>query len=160
MLLGLAVAYRVFPLLIAGYFIIRSQWRPLIFMCLGFAIVVTVTVAVLGIPICASYPTGMRFAMTASWHDPTDVALHGFLLRLFSYTGLQTNSRLQVLQRITVASAQIVIVALAAWPTYQRTQRTRFDQRTYGLWVAPPIAFSPLSWIRYIVLFLLPFVSI
>jgi uncharacterized membrane protein len=27
MFLGLAVAYRVFPLLIAGYFIIRSHWR-------------------------------------------------------------------------------------------------------------------------------------
>src|SRR5229473_708695 len=129
-------------------------------MSLGFAIVVAVTVAVLGIPLRASYPTGMRFAMTASWHDPTDVALHSFLLRLFSYTGLQTNSRLQVLQRITVASAQIVIVALAAWPTYQRRQRTRFDQRTYGLWVAAAIVFSPLSWIHYMVLLLIPFVEI
>lgn len=160
MFLGLAVAYRVFPLLIAGYFIIRSQWRPLIFMCLGFAIVVAVTVAVLGIPLCASYPTGMRFAMTASWHDPTDVALHGFLLRLFSYTGLQTNSRLQVLQRITIASAQIVIVALAAWPTYQRRLRTGFDRRTYGLWVAAALVLSPLSWIHYMVLLLIPFVEI
>lgn len=35
MFLGLAVAYRVFPLLIAGYFIIRSQWRPLMFYVLG-----------------------------------------------------------------------------------------------------------------------------
>jgi hypothetical protein len=129
-------------------------------MSLGFAIVVAITVAVLGVPLCASYPTGVRFAVTAFWHDPTDVALHGFLLRLFSYTGLQTNSRLQVLQRITITSAQIVIVALAAWPTYQRRQRTGFDRRTYGLWVAAAIVLSPLSWIHYMVLLLIPFVEI
>jgi hypothetical protein len=158
--LGLAVAYRAFPVLIAGYFITRRQWRPLIFMALGVAIVVAVTVAALGVPVCVSYPNGMRFAMTAFWHDPTDVALRGFLLRLFSYMGFPTNSRFQVLQRVAIASAQIAIIALAAWPTYQRRQRTRLDRHTYGLWVAATIVLSPLSWIHYMILLLIPFVDI
>jgi hypothetical protein len=35
-----------------------------------------------------------------------------------------------------------------------------FDQRAYGLWVAVAIVLSPLSWIHYMVLLLIPFVQI
>ena len=161
LLLGLAVAYRAFPALIAGYFVIRRQWRPLIFMGVGLAIVGAVTIAGLGLAVCMSYLHGMNFAMSSFKFGPTDVSLRGFLIRLFAYAaGLQPNSRLQLLQRITITSAEIVVVALTAWPTYQRRQLAGFDRRAYGLWVAAAIVLSPLSWIHYMVLLLIPFVEI
>jgi alpha-1,2-mannosyltransferase len=161
LLLGLAGAYRAFPLLIAGYFVIRRQWRPLAFMGVGLAIVGAVTIAGLGMPVCVSYLHGMRFALTAFTLDPADVALRAFLIRLFSYVaGFDLNSRLRLLQHITIAFAQIVIIALAAWPTYQRGQQTGFDRRAYGLWVAAAILLSPLSWIHYMILLLIPFAEL
>ena len=164
LLLGLAVAYRVFPVLIAGYFIVRRQWRPLIFMGFGLAIVGAVTVAALGVPLCASYPDGMRSAMLV-WRDPTDVALRAFFFRVFFYLdGLRPDGRLEVLRFATIATAQIVIVVLTAWPTYkrrgQRGSDRGLDRSTFGLWVAAAIVLSPLSWIHYMVLLLIPFVQI
>jgi hypothetical protein len=160
LLLGLAVAYRVFPILIAGYFIIRRQWRPLIFMGLGLVIVGAITVATLGVPLCASYVDGMQSAMLV-WRDPTDVALRAFCFRVFFYLdGLPPDGRFEVLRFVTITTGQIVIVALTAWPTYQRRRQAGLDRRTFGLWVAAAIVLSPLSWIHYMVLLIIPFVEI
>jgi len=161
LLLALAGAYRAFPVLIAGYFAVRRQWRPLIFMGVGLVILGAVTIAGLGLTVCLSYVQGMRFAMTTFTFDPADVALRGFLIRLYSYVfGLRMDGHLEVLQRITIVSAQIIIVALAAWPTYQRRQQAGLDRRAFGLWVAAAIVLSPLSWIHYMLLLLIPFVEI
>jgi len=154
------VAYRVFPILIAGYFIIRRQWRPLIFMGLGLVIVGAITVATLGVPLCASYVDGMQSAMLV-WRDPTDVALRAFCFRVFFYLdGLPPDGRFEVLRFVTITTGQIVIVALNAWPTYQRRRQAGLDRRTFGLWVAAAIVLSPLSWIHYMVLLIIPFVEI
>jgi hypothetical protein len=161
LLFGLAVAYRAFPALISGYFVVRRQWRPLIFIGVALAIIGVVTVAGLGIPVCAGYLHGMNFAVSAFRLDPADVSLRGFTIRLFSYVaGLQPNTRIQILQRITITSGEIVIVGLAAWPTYQRRQRVGLDRRAYALWIAAAIILSPLSWIHYMILLLIPFVEI
>lgn len=161
LLLGLAVSYRAFPLLIAGYFILRRQWRPLIFTGIGFGLAIAVTVAGLGIPLCVSYIHGMRYAVTAFWYDPADVALREFIIRLFSYGARpQPDIRMRMLEYIIIVSAQIFIIALAAWPTYQSRQRPGFDRGGYGLWVVAAILLSPLSWIHYMVLLLIPFVEI
>ncbi len=161
LLFSLAVAYRAFPILIAGYFVLRRQWRVLIYMGCGLTLVGAATVAMLGLPVCISYASGARFAATAFWYDPANVSLHGFLDRLFFYAvGPAPSWLLQILHFVTVASAETAILALAVWPTYQRRQRPGLDRPTYALWVASSIILSPLSWIHYMVLLLIPFAEI
>ena len=161
LLLAIAAAYRAFPILVAGYFIVRRQWRPLFFMSAGLAFIGAITLAGVGIPVCLSYLHGMRFALTAFTSDPADVALRGTVIRLFSYVfGQNLGGFLEVFQRITITFAQVGILFLAAWPTYIRSHRKGLDERTYGLWVATAIVLSPLSWIHYMLLLLIPFVAI
>jgi alpha-1,2-mannosyltransferase len=161
LLLGVAIAYRAFPIVIAGYFVIRRQWRPLAFTGIGLAVAGVVTVAGLGIPVSVSYLHGMRFAITGFRLDPANVSIRGFLIRMFSYLdGYQLDDRMLLLQNITIVTAQIVTVLLVAWPTYQRRDLEGFDRRSYGLWIVAAIALSPLSWIHYMTLLLIPFVEI
>ena len=161
LLLSLAVAYRTFPILIAGYFVIRRQWRVLICMGCGLALTGAVTVAMLGLPVCIGYVSGMRFAATAFWQDPANISLKGFLERFFFYAGGPApGGLLQLLHFVSVVSAEIVILALAVWPTYQHRLRPDLDRPTYALWVAASIVLSPLSWIHYMVLLLIPFAEI
>ena len=161
LLLGLAAAYRAFPILMAGYFVIRRQWRVLIYMACGLALTGAATVAMLGLPICISYASGARFAVAASWQDPANVSLRGFLHRSFFYAGgPASGANLQILHFVTLISAEIAILALTAWPTYQRRSRPDLDRPTYSLWVAASLVLSPLSWIHYMILLLIPFAEI
>jgi hypothetical protein len=161
LLLSLAVAYRAFPILVAGYFVVRRQWRVLIYMGCGLSLVGAATVATLGLQVCISYVSGARFATTAFWQDPANVSLHGFLDRFFFYAGGPApGGLLQILHFVTIMSAEIVVLALTVWPTYRRRQRPDLDRPTYALWVAASIVLSPLSWIHYMVLLLIPFAEI
>jgi hypothetical protein len=158
LLLSLAVAYRAFPILMAGYFVVRRQWRVLIYMSCGLALIGAATVAMLGLPTCVGYVSGMRFATTAFWQDPANVSLRGFLDRFFFYAcGPARGGLLELLHSVSMVSAEIVILALAVWPTYQRRLRPDLDRPTYSLWVVASIILSPLSWIHYMILLLIPF---
>ena len=160
-LLSLAVAYRAFPILMAGYFVVRRQWRVLIYMSCGLALIGGATVAMLGLPVCVGYVSGMRFATTAFWQDPANVSLRGFLDRFFFYAGGPARGGLlELLHSVSMVCAEIVILALAVWPTYQRRLRPELDRPTYSFWVAASIILSPLSWIHYMVLLLIPFTEI
>jgi hypothetical protein len=160
LLLAVAVAYRVFPVLIAGYFVMRRQWRPLIYSGLGLAIIGLVTVAGMGLPLCFNFLHGMQLAMTAT-SDPADVAIRGFVIRCFSYGfGDHLTSGIEIVQRVTITMAQLTILALAIIPTVRSMRTSSFDLRTFCLWVAATVVLSPLSWIHYMVLMLIPFVAI
>jgi Glycosyltransferase family 87 len=160
LLLAVAVAYRVFPVLIAGYFVMRRQWRPLIYLSIGLAIIGLVTVAGMGLPLCFNFLRGMQLAMTAT-SDPADVAIRGLIIRCFSYGfGDHLTSGMEIAQRVTIIIAQLTILALAIIPTVRSAHKSGFDLRTFCLWVAATVVLSPLSWIHYMVLMLIPFVAI
>jgi glycosyl transferase family 87 len=162
MLLAVATAYRVFPILMVGYFIVRRQWRPLWFMTLGLALVGAVTIAAMGLPLCLIFLHGMHLAMTAgSWYDPADVSIRALLIRTFANVfGGRLDSRIEILQRITILGAQLTILALTVWPALRTPRQPVFDRRAYSLWVAATVVLSPLPWIHYMVLLLIPLVAI
>jgi hypothetical protein len=161
MLLAVAVAYRGFPILMAGYFIVRRQWRPLFHMTLDLALIGAMTVAAMGLPLCLSFLHGVHLAMTAAWYDPADVSIRALVLRTFAYGfGDRLNSHIEVLKRITILAAQLAILALTVWPALRNPRQAIFDQRDYSLWVAATVVLSPLSWIHYMVLLLIPLVAI
>lgn len=160
MLLAVAVAYRIFPLLVAGYFIVRRQWRPLLYMAFGLAIVGAVTIAAIGLPVCLSYSHGMRLAMSAT-SDPSDVAIRGVIIRSFARMfGDHLDSRIEILQVTTVLCAQLTILGLTVWPALRQPRPPVFDHPAYCLWVAAAVVLSPLSWTHYMILLLIPLIAI
>src|SRR5579864_7176765 len=50
----------------------------------------------------------------------------------FYLGGLQPDGRFEVLRFVIITTAQIVIMTLTAWPTYQRRGQTGLDQRTFA----------------------------
>jgi hypothetical protein len=136
-------------------------WRPLLFMTLGLALVGVVTIAVMGLPLCLSFLNGMHLAMTAAWYDPADVSIRALVLRTFANVfGDRLDSRIELLQRITILGAQLTILALTVRPALRTPRQPVFDQRAYSLWVAATVVLSPLSWIHYMVLLLIPLIAI
>jgi alpha-1,2-mannosyltransferase len=161
MLLAVSVAYRIFPILMAGYFIVRRQWRPLFYMGLGLVVIGAVTIATMGLPLCLNFLQGMHLAMTAAWYDPADVAIRAVVIRSFANVfGDRLDSRIETLQRITIFCAQLTVLTLTAWPALRNSRHPVFDQRDYSLWAAATVVLSPLSWIHYMVLLLIPLVAI
>src|SRR3989442_14988235 len=160
MLLAVAVAYRIFPVLIAGYFIVRRQWRPLIYLALGLVLIGAMTIATMGLPLCLNFLRGMHLAMTAT-SDSANVGIRGLILRSFANVfGDRLDSHIEMLQRITVSCAQLAILTLTVWPSFRKTPQPGFDLRDYGLWVAATVVLSPLSWLHYMVLLLIPLIAI
>ncbi len=160
LLLALAAAYRVFPILMVGYFVVRRQWRPLMFIALGLALVGAVTVVAMGLPLCANFLRGVHLALIAT-SDPADVAIRGLIIRsLAKVFGDRLDSRMEMLQRVTIVCAQLTILTLTVRPALYNPQQAVFDPRSYGLWIAATVVLSPLSWIHYMILLLIPLVAI
>ena len=152
LLLGLAIAYRAFPALIAGYFLMRREWRVLAFVGLGFVLTSALTVVGLGLGICENYPHGMFFAIRMFSSQPANVSLNGFVTRLFAHFGWGASTFSSIVQ--------LFVISMVAWATGRNRKRENFDRASYGLWVAAAILLSPLSWIHYMMLLLIPFVEI
>ena len=160
LLLALAAAYRVFPILMVGYFVVRGQWRLLRYTALGLALIGAVTIVMMGLPLCVSFLRGVRLAMAAT-SNPADVAIRGLIIRGFTHVfGDRFDGRHEIFQRASILFAQLAILVLTVMPTLRNLRQTVFDQRSYGLWVAATVVLSPLSWIHYMVLLLIPLIAI
>jgi Glycosyltransferase family 87 len=159
-LLALAIAYRVFPILIAGYFLVRRQWRPLIYAGIGLVLLGLLTIAVMGLPLCLNFVRGVQLALSAT-SDPAVVSVRATIIRWFSYAFDDRPDRgIEIAQYIAIAFAQLVILALTVMPTMRAARTPGCDLRSFCLWVAATVVLSPLSWIHYMVLLLIPLVSI
>lgn len=159
-LLALAIAYRLFPVVVAGYFLVRRQWRPLIYMGFGLVLLGVVTIAAMGLPLCLNFTRGVQLALTAT-SDPAVVSIRATIIRWFSYAfGDRSDRSIEIAQYITAAFAQLAILALTVIPTMRAARAPGCDLRSFCLWVAATVVLSPLSWIHYMMLLLIPFVSI
>jgi hypothetical protein len=74
--------------------------------------------------------------------------------------GNRFDSHIEMLQRITILCSQLTILALTVWAALRNPRQPVFDQRVYSMWVAATVVLSPLSWIHYMVLLLIPLVAI
>ena len=62
LILALAGALRAFPLVMAGYLLLRGRWRALCYTAAGLAILGIATLATLGLPLCVSFVEGAIFS--------------------------------------------------------------------------------------------------
>jgi hypothetical protein len=174
-LAGLALAgaglLKVFPLVIAGYFIVRRRWRAFGWTIGGMIAGVAATMAAFGVERNLSFIAGTYLARSAGFlARPANVALGSFVSRLFWYAAgsVAMSPWLNWTRMFSVAVAELSLVGLTIYATLPPGGADRGDGRSrdaqeareFALWVVAAIMLSPTAWIHYLVLLILPFMLI
>ncbi len=174
-LAGLALAaaglLKVFPLVIAGYFIVRRRWRALGWTFGGLVAGMVATIVAFGVERNVSFIAGTYLTRSPEFlARPANVALGSFVSRLFWYaTGSVAMSPwLNWTRMSSVALAELALLGLTIYATMPRAGAGRGDasargdreSREFALWVVAAIMLSPTAWIHYLVLLILPFMLI
>jgi Glycosyltransferase family 87 len=158
LILALAGALRAFPLVLAGYLLLRGQWRALFYTAVGLAIISIITVAMLGLPLCASFVNGALFSAQYQFAAMfLDVSLSAFVSRLFWYPmGPHLGHSLEVLRGVAVVSADLAVLVL----TIRVTLASSDKSRAFSLWIVTSILLSPIAWVHYMVLVFILFAQL
>lgn len=162
---ALAAALRAFPFVMAAYLIVKRRWRALLFGALAFAAIELITLAALGWPIFSGF---LRFALRApaditdiNVRQPSDASLFPFITRVFWHVfGLGLGPLLNRVRALTTVAAELGVIALAVRATLREPANRDSDSRAFGLWIAVMLLVSPITWIHYFVLLLVPFHAI
>jgi hypothetical protein len=159
--LALASLLRAFPMLLAGYLLLRGRWRALLWMAIVMAGGAAATLAVIGAPRCIGYAAGISWA-TAYWQTgrSADIGLGPFISRLFWYGfGWKPDARIELTRKIAVWIARMSVLAATMLATPRGNADEDPDARAFSLWVAAAIFLSPIAWPHYMVLLLIPFLN-
>ncbi len=159
---ALAGTLRAFPFVMGAYLILKRRWRALFFGALGVAVIELITLAALGWPMFACF---IRFVLHApaniadiSVNLPVNASLLPFITRGFRYIfGPDLGPRLDRVRALTVLMAQLGVIALAVRATLRQPADRDSDARAFCLWITVMLLVSPVTWVHYFVLLLLPF---
>jgi hypothetical protein len=172
---GVAIAaaslLKVFPLAVAGYFIVRRRWRACAWTLGGLFAGSAMTVLAFGVERNTSFVAATYVTRSAGFLARTaNIALGSFVSRMFWYAAgtVALGPALEWTREFTVVAAELLLVALTVYATLSRTDSAREERvqtargvsRAYVVWVAAAIMLSPTAWIHYMVLLILPFMLI
>lgn len=161
-ILALAVTLRAFPLVLALYLLVTRRWRALFSMTIGIAVIGSVTVAGIGWNIVRAF---IKAAALCVNHGPVsvpiNVALGAFVTRLFWYVfGPSLSSGVDLARKVAVILIDLAVVSFSLRATLRTAGGRDASLRAFGLWIVVSVMLSPIAWIHYMVLFLIPFVQI
>ncbi|MGH7814961.1 MAG: glycosyltransferase family 87 protein [Candidatus Binataceae bacterium] len=161
--LGIATLLRGYPIALLGYLAVAKRWRALAAAIATIAAGGIATIAIAGIA-----PTLSFIAHDAGWltqpafvHQTLDISMTAFLTRLFYYwfTPELSGARF-IVYRLAEIVAELAAIAIAVRVTMKRGEEHGPDFRCYSLWIATAILVSPVAWIHYMTLLILPFMLI
>jgi hypothetical protein len=169
--IAVASLLKVFPLAIAGYFLVRRRWRACAWTLGGLLAGCALTILAFGIERNISFVAGTYVTRSAGFlARPANIALGSFVSRLFWYAAgtVALDSALEWTRTLTVVAAELMLVALTVFATWPRAYGAREEStgavsgasRGFAVWVAAAIMLSPTAWIHYMVLLILPFMLI
>jgi hypothetical protein len=167
LILALAIMLRAFPIVLAGYLLATRRWRALGSMTLGVVLIGIVTTAGLGLNVVRSFLDGAM--LTVGHHPvslPINVAIAAFTTRLFWYAfGAALPAGLEVARRTVVVIVELAILGLGLRAAFRAASDRDADNcdadlAAFDLWVVIAVMLSPIAWIHYMVLFLIPFAQI
>ena len=162
LLIAAAALLRAYPLLLAGYFVIRRKWRAVAFATAGIAAGLFVTVATVGFTQSLSFVHGALWLTDYSIVNRVDnLSLGPFVSRTWwAFTGTAPGSSADWLRRAAIAVAGIVVLGMTIRATLADANRRDPDWRIYSLWIATAIMLSPVAWHHYLLLLTIPFVQL
>jgi len=159
-ILGVAALMRGFPFLLVGYLLLRHRWRAVAYTAVGIVMGGLLTIAILGLPQTLSFANGLRtVTMPRLLAVPINVSLGAFVSRMYWYSFGPHPGISNLIRRAFVVAAQFGILALTVKATVKSRDTVDLDWRTYSLWVVTAVLLAPTAWVHYLVLMLIPFIS-
>lgn len=162
LILGVVSMLRAYPLALGGYFLIRRNWRALIYAALAIAACFALTVAIAGLEPWRGFLLQLS-VHTVDNHSggPANVALVHTVSRLLALAiDSGTAFSLELTRLVTATFANLVIIMLSLKVTADSWDRPDEDWRIYSLWVVTMLLVSPVTWIHSLVLLILPFAQL
>jgi hypothetical protein len=150
LLLALSALLGAYPLVMAGYLVMRRRWLTLLYLVLGLAIGGFATLLL--VPPSLHWVTAVLVFGDAGFRSSyTNVSLSATVWRLLTLDGSHVWRGVEI---------PIVLVELGLLAVSLRATRSADGERGFGLWVVTAILLSPVAWIHYMVLLLVPFSQI
>ena len=160
LILGAAVLMRGFPLVLVGYLALRRRWRAVAYTALGISAGALLTVTIVGLSQTLSFTNGLRtVTMPRLLAVPINVSLGAFLSRMYWYSFGPHPGVSNSIRQAIVLVAQFGILALTVRATMKARDTADLDWRAYSLWVVTSVILAPTAWVHYMVLALIPFIS-
>ncbi|HXN87541.1 MAG TPA: glycosyltransferase family 87 protein [Candidatus Binataceae bacterium] len=158
---------RGFPLVLGGYLISRRRWKSIVFLAIVFAIGTALTVAILGVTPSTNFlrvlvPLGSGhqwFSFDPQWEiAAANVSLDAFVMRpLMMWFGVDLPRTVALLKGILVMAVRVVILAIAFSATVRNIDVDDRLGRSFSLWTATMLILTPVVWLHYMVLLIVPF---
>jgi glycosyl transferase family 87 len=169
--LAMAGLLKVFPLVIAGYFVMRRRWRALGWVLIGLVAGMAATMIAFGVQRNVSFVAATYLTRSAGFlARPANVALGSFISRMFWYAAGDVAMKpwLDWTRTLTVITAEVTLIGLTIFATLRGAAlageevdaRSGTVSRSFALWVVAAVMLSPTAWIHYLVLLILPFMLI
>jgi hypothetical protein len=157
--LGVSGAIRLFPLLAVGYFLLRREWRAVSAAALTFAVTSLIPLPLVGFSGYVTYATHAAPGATRVWiaHEH-NVSAWGFVSLLF--VGHRTDPALglapALVRPVALALIAVGLAVLARRTLARRHLSVAEDQLTFVAYLPAMLLASPLTWMHYFVILLLP----
>ncbi len=170
MMLALSGLTRVFPLAIGAYMLSARRWRILAFAAAGLMLGTAITVAVAGWANCLSFAhlrdqdvtDGVSYLSgRISVVTPRNIAPSAFISRcLWHFWGPHLSLAADRLRYVLIICADAAVLALNCQATRSRRLEDDPEFRLFSLWIVTSLMLSPMVWLHYEVLLLLPFAQL
>lgn len=159
---GIVSILRAYPLALGGYFLVRRNWRALIYAAIAIAACFALTVAVAGLEPWRGFLLQLSVhTVDNHWDSPANVALVHTVSRFLALViGYGTAFPLQITRLVAATFANLAIVVLSLKVTADSRQLPDDDWRVYSLWVVTMLLVSPVTWVHSLILLILPFAKL
>ena len=155
-----ATALKAYPWILAFYLVCRRQWRTLLWMAGGGALIGGLTLWGLGWARCFSFFGTWGFTNSRRLLERFDnVSLNAAVSRVFWFhASAPLTPDVEVIRKVTAVTADLAVFALTVAATAGTGPERRW--RALSLWLVAMILLSPSSRFHYLIVLIVPFVLI
>ncbi len=155
--LGLAILWKLFPLILMLYFLILRRWRILLYA--GSTLLLGAFVSLV------AFKSDMNIAFIHQlWSYETyrltpytmNISVPALIFKtLWIIVGNPLNARWEVAGHAATALCQTGVIGLTVYATVKAWQRDE-EKLAFGLWVAAMVILSPVIWFHRLLYFIIP----
>jgi len=156
-LVALGTLFKIYPILLLAFFVVKGHWRALIGFVVGMAVCNSIAVAVIGWDEHLTYLTRVlpNIGGTTSWVENQTIS--GFLARLTDSPRNATiyqNEMVRLLGTFLSAVVSLAVCMLALRPTSRDSTGYALQ---YSMFLLLMVLASPAAWMHYETLLVVPF---
>lgn len=158
--LAMASALRAYPSTLAVYLVCRRQWRPLLWMVIGGALIGAITIWSIGPARSLSFLDTWGFTNSRMFlAHPDDLSINAFVSRRFwPYGSAPVTQNIDTIRRAAAAAVEFAVFALTIAATIRPEPERSW--RFLSLWLVAMILLSPTAHGHYLILASVPFAAI